>query len=350
MEIDLAKGVGILLVILGHIQYISGGFRHFIVSFHIPLFFIIAGMLIRVKRDEKKPLSVNIARKTGSVLRPYLIFSVIFIIAQTVAWKLGGTITADMIKENIFLTVILYGMSVLWFLGALFVGESVFFLLFKIMKRKLVPFVVCAGLVVSCLLNRLLQYYCAWHSCDALISYIRYFCQDFIRIGMIVFFIAVGFYAWRLYEKMHVHPVKALLAGTALIAVTVYISIINGGVDLHFLVLNNEFLYFTGAICGSLGVIFLCMAMLPIAHLAPFKVLAFYGKNSLIVMMTHVDTYLMYMSTIFVMHFFPKDVVYDGNFLFCLAIFALVSASEVIIIFFIRRYIPWVIGRPERKK
>ena len=348
-EIDMAKGIGILLVILGHIQYIGGGLRNFIVSFHIPLFFIVAGMLIRINQDEKKPLSVNVVKKCRSVLKPYLIFSAAFILAQTVAWKLGGTITLDLIKENIFLTLILFGMSVIWFLGALFAGELTFFLLFKLIKRKFVPVAVCVMLVISCYLNRQLTWYVYFHREDAHISYLRYFCQDFIRIGMTVFLIAVGFYARKLYEKMHMHPLRSFIAGVVGIAITVYISIINGGVDLHFLVLNNEILYFIGAICGSLGVISLCIGLLPVAHLLPFKVIGFYGRHSIIVMLTHVDTYLMYLSTIFVMHFFPDDTVYDGNVLFCICIFCLVCTAEAVIIFLINRYIPWIVGSAGRK-
>lgn len=38
--IDLAKGIGILLVIIGHSK-IYGGLKIFIFSFHMPLFFVL---------------------------------------------------------------------------------------------------------------------------------------------------------------------------------------------------------------------------------------------------------------------------------------------------------------------
>ena len=40
---DMAKGLGIILVVLGHIEYISDELRAWISSFHMPLFFILSG-------------------------------------------------------------------------------------------------------------------------------------------------------------------------------------------------------------------------------------------------------------------------------------------------------------------
>lgn len=42
--IDIAKGLGLLLMLVGHQpNYISSGFGNWIYSFHMPLFFLIAG-------------------------------------------------------------------------------------------------------------------------------------------------------------------------------------------------------------------------------------------------------------------------------------------------------------------
>lgn len=40
--IDIARGIGIVLVVLGHcLSQLDGGLRTFIYSFHMPLFFCI---------------------------------------------------------------------------------------------------------------------------------------------------------------------------------------------------------------------------------------------------------------------------------------------------------------------
>ena len=38
--IDVAKGIAIVLVIIGHTVQFGGGTRNFIFSFHMPLFFL----------------------------------------------------------------------------------------------------------------------------------------------------------------------------------------------------------------------------------------------------------------------------------------------------------------------
>lgn len=45
--IDYAKTIGLLLMILGHGNMVNDEFCHYIYSFHMPLFFIISGLLTR---------------------------------------------------------------------------------------------------------------------------------------------------------------------------------------------------------------------------------------------------------------------------------------------------------------
>lgn len=348
-QLDIAKGIGALLVITGHIQYISEGFRDFIVAFHIPLFFIIAGMLICIQEEDKKSLAKTVIKKSRSILQPYFIFSLIFIVAQYEAYRIGSTITLELVKQNIFLTCIMYGMSVMWFLGALFVGELAFLGVIKICKKR-APVCFVIWLIISCIANRYLQYFCAIHADMPHISYWMYFFQVIIRIGIIATFIGVGFYLWRLRKKVKVAPWAAGIVGVFALLVTVWISRINGGVDLHFLVFNNELLYFAGAILGSVGIIGISTAVKDLYKFPLFRLLGFYGKNSLIVMLTHVDTYVMYASAILVMHYNKHITDYYGNIEFCIKLFLLVAFIEAIAIFIINRFFPWMVGKERREK
>ncbi len=47
VEIDIMKGIGIILMIVGHWLFIPHSLYHFIYSFHMPLFFIISGYLMK---------------------------------------------------------------------------------------------------------------------------------------------------------------------------------------------------------------------------------------------------------------------------------------------------------------
>ena len=69
--LDIAKGIGILLVVLGHnyIRIVAPGMGKFIFSFHMPFFFLLSGMLFK----PDYPLPVLFKRRFGTLIRPYLV-------------------------------------------------------------------------------------------------------------------------------------------------------------------------------------------------------------------------------------------------------------------------------------
>jgi len=68
--LDVAKGIGILLVVLGH-KYIKGslpGLGKFIFSFHLPFFFLLSGMFFK----PDYPLWVLFKSRFAMLIRPFL--------------------------------------------------------------------------------------------------------------------------------------------------------------------------------------------------------------------------------------------------------------------------------------
>ncbi|MES2354982.1 MAG: acyltransferase [Pseudomonadota bacterium] len=86
--VDCAKGIGILLVVYGHLGRgaLSAGLTanadamllidSLIYSFHMPLFFFLAGFSFR-KSSEKRDTWQFISGKVGSLLYPYLVWSIL---------------------------------------------------------------------------------------------------------------------------------------------------------------------------------------------------------------------------------------------------------------------------------
>ena len=82
--LDMAKGVGIVLMVAGHLigalqtidnkPYFSPVYQ-FIASFHMPLFFIISGILLRITKEEEKDIRLILYRKAKTLLLPYASFS-----------------------------------------------------------------------------------------------------------------------------------------------------------------------------------------------------------------------------------------------------------------------------------
>ena len=87
--VDLAKGLGILLVVFGHVWRGLASARlpipphqfhaidQFLYSFHMPLFFLISGLF--VFRSATAPLKSFLARIFGSIAYPYVLWTVIFV-------------------------------------------------------------------------------------------------------------------------------------------------------------------------------------------------------------------------------------------------------------------------------
>jgi fucose 4-O-acetylase-like acetyltransferase len=65
--LDLLKGIGILLMILGH-MHLPGRLTTFIFSFHMPLFFFVSGYLYR-----DKPIAEIIQSNAQKILLPYIV-------------------------------------------------------------------------------------------------------------------------------------------------------------------------------------------------------------------------------------------------------------------------------------
>lgn len=73
--IDIAKAIGILLMILGHVSGIPSILRNFIFSFHMPLFFIFSGYFYKPSN------SAHLVKKgIEKFIKPYIITSVVSIV------------------------------------------------------------------------------------------------------------------------------------------------------------------------------------------------------------------------------------------------------------------------------
>ena len=79
MFIDVAKGIGIIMTIIGH-NVFEGYVKTFIYSFHMPLFFVLAGLVMEKKEGSVKTLICE----EGKLIRAYFFWSFIYIIFDIV--------------------------------------------------------------------------------------------------------------------------------------------------------------------------------------------------------------------------------------------------------------------------
>ena len=100
--LDMAKGVGILLVILGHEADLPLAARQFVTSFHMPLFFILSGMAVCLTGEKERPFSQILKRKSRSIMRPYFIFSVLCLIMEVFCAGVLKNVLWETVREHLW--------------------------------------------------------------------------------------------------------------------------------------------------------------------------------------------------------------------------------------------------------
>lgn len=146
--VDIAKVLGIFLVVLGH-HKINSNVILWIFSFHMPLFFFISGILF----DPSKYPVFNdfLAKKIRTLIVPYFFFAVFsylfwLVIVRSLSIH-GESLSMDPIKPFIG---IFYGIGVngwaipldtaLWFLPCLFITEILMWLINSYFKNEQIVF------------------------------------------------------------------------------------------------------------------------------------------------------------------------------------------------------------------
>lgn len=134
--IDLIKGFGILIVVLGHAMIPRSPW---IYSFHVPLFFFISGYMYK-----DKPLTDNITSKLKKIYFPFVIFNVITWLFFSVIAIMKHIAFDKSSYLNLYRTIIGFDISVpqngpLWFLLCLF-SVSVIYIFISLLKSEYLKF------------------------------------------------------------------------------------------------------------------------------------------------------------------------------------------------------------------
>lgn len=246
-SIDLSKGIGMLLVILGHCAFFGGQIHNLIFAFHMPLFFILSGMVFKPRKGEK-----NIAfRKAKVLLVPYLVFCGIGIVASILipAWRhelsMKGIIYDIYLgnPENIHV-------SSIWFLVCMYWVVMIAHYIFKIENAniRVIIVLIIAGIGFG---------FAEYNSYFGFLLDGRLpFCIDVAFVATLFFFIGRLMKGLIKYEEEMDVRMFIILGGSVLLFTIAYMS--NGRTNLHALTFNNIFLYLVESITGSITIIILC--------------------------------------------------------------------------------------------
>lgn len=345
LYLDMARGIGMVLVVMGHVAYINPNLRQFITAFHMPLFFLISGILLEEKKEEEKVYIGVVRKKLQSIMIPYIFFSFASFVLESTRIVLKGLDEWNVVLRQLFQSCCLQGVSTLWFLPALCISELMFLGIRKKTNHVGTILITTAILLGCYVLNNYEQIFYQYHAASRTYRLLHDVCSMVIRNLFCVGFISIGYYInrWLLKNiQNHIQEVAVIF----ICAVTAYLVITNSELtDLRFMQLGVLPLYMVGSVTGSMAIIVLCKLLqeLPIAGLK--KMLEFYGRSSLIIMVTHIDFRVLYISILVSQQ--VRNKIPSEN-LFCILIVSLVFVLEIPIIWFINHYMPFVLGKTKK--
>ncbi len=280
-EIDIAKGIGIFLVVIGHSINSDSVLHTFIYMFHMPLFFIMSGLFIEPESKKLKLLF-----RESKLLSYYIFYSLIFLLNDGIfRLMIFREISLGEYKYNVFITCIFYGISVLWFVGSLFWAKILVGAIISMIKKN---YILLAFLMV--IISDLFKY---------LIPDIDDFVKEqrvsavivsFARILCAAGFVLVGYFMKSyIFEKKHSFHTAGIFSVIGMIILVCAAFYFNGkGIefDMHMMNLGKYSAMFWFGIIGFMTVFFVSKYI--ITHVVFLKRLfVFWGRHSMIIMIVH---------------------------------------------------------------
>ena len=258
--LNSAKGIGVILVVLGHLLYKSGfkEVNHFIYAFHMPMFFLVSGYI--QKPTLKKHFLLG---KVQRLLLPFLCFTLLSLPLFAPKLLAEGATTTDVLLDTFYVHAQVSDQP-LWFLITLFETYCLFALFHWALGHPVPQLLLCLGAFGA--------------------GYWFYFNKDIevlhtfgINRGVICFgFFLVGMLLKHL-PLENAHP-ALLLPGAALLAGGVYIAIVlNEKISFYNFKLRIYPYFLLAAILISLGLLLLCRVLLdcpgPLEYLSRYSIL-----------------------------------------------------------------------------
>ncbi|BCZ44058.1 O-acetyltransferase [Clostridium gelidum] len=321
--LDIAKGISIMLVAFGHIvSNESNIIRIWLYSFHMPLFFIISGCLLNLTNN-KRTLREFIMKKIPSLLLPYLSFAIInYFFLMAVAWR-GHYLTLQLAIDHVVYIFKLCGRSAIWFLPCIFISE----VSFKLINENISNFIIKISITT---LIFIIPFFIKAQPDTLLLSLLR----SCTAIG----FITIGNYLFNIITKINLSNLQLVF----IFLVNIFLTYVNGAVDLFELKFNNPVYYTINSIIGTLAIIFLSK------KLNENKALEYYGKNSLIVMGTHIMLISVYNVTL--AKIFNSYIPTFYSYAYPIIALITVISFEYGVIYFFNTYLGFLLGKHKKKQ
>lgn len=270
--LDTARGIAVLLVVYGHLFPYPHIVPQWIHSFHMPLFFLLSGILFFVKKEDSLEPKFFFLKKLKGILFPYFTISFANVIFVAIRHRDFVQVLLDTIRFE--------GNLTLWFLPALFIAEVVCFLWLSVYKKN--KFIAVAVFLMILCGTTIFSAYKQHHTNTLLL-----FTTPLNR-GLIGFiFVLTGCFSAK-FVTVHKKFNDIMNRSLSLCLIATSCAVIHfllfryDYVDLRTSVIGNPFLYYINALSGSFFIILLMKCFGNHSRL-----LSYFGVNSLIIFSTH---------------------------------------------------------------
>jgi fucose 4-O-acetylase-like acetyltransferase len=324
--IDITKGIGIILVILGHNNF-DQSFLTIIHTFNMPLFFFISGYLYHYRKYKQNPNNF-IYQKFKRLVVPYFVTNIIILCTFTLLsfFKLSSFNASNPVNH---LIGVFYGngaplnpstkftnlLSIpSWFLLSLFCASLILYVIAYFHEKYglacssfLCFLVILFGFIISKYI------FLPWS-------------LDIACVSMIFMFSG---YLFNYYKTnwLHFNSINIFYNSPFILLLFLIISI-NGTVDMNTRTYSNLFFFSIGGLLGTYITIELAKEMCKKETLLT-KVFRYFGKNSIIILLYHGFMPIVVLNII--KPFFNiKEIVYHSPILYSFTM--LVSSIITIII------------------
>lgn len=315
-DLDFAKGVGIILMVLGHCYSAENGtyILRGLYSFHMPLFFIIPGIVYGIYRRHTTDSAWNVAKKkVKRLLIPYFFFAT----ATAIALCVLGRRTLEDFGTYMWRIVTLQGINAMWFLPCFLAVELIFIAANRTKRATACNAVIAlAGMMAVCF------------------PVLRQAAPGIQKVIIGSAFMSLGV----LCAKIYTAPIKFPL-WIGCVVLHLALAIPNDRVDMAYGIYGNPILYYVNGLLGTFVVIqgFACLEKSRLGSL-----IVWFGENSMIVLCTSspVIEILRLMDYKLANSVLPSLGTAEGIILCALAML-----MEVFIILFCNRYLSVLFGK-----
>lgn len=314
--LDILKGMGIIFVVIGHI-YSNSIVFNWLYSFHMPLFFFVAGWLYR-----KKPITADLRRRIQTIIVPYYSFGFIIFIYWAVIERRFRDSSMGILDsfigllrgEHDYLDFNVH----LWFLPCFFMTVVIYNLLVNINKKVAYGAVIIMSIIfIAVPLPQL------FYGIDRMFKYI-----GFYAVGNIL----AKSNTDKVLQKIRM-PIWWIV-GIILMAANFVLS---------YYGLTNGIMWF---VTGSIGVASTAIISILIDH---SKVLQYLGRISLVVLCIHGPVYRVLIKIVSIPFHMSTDQA-RGNFILAMIIVSLTLIICAAIYEVVSRVAPWMIGKKREMK